>query len=234
MSGLLLNLPSAGTCTAARPGSHGGLPPTYVAVHDTAAPPEQVIGTDATNLLIRTLTIKKQREESARKEAEAAGKGKRKEGEGGAGGSGSGAPAAKRVALEEGGSGGAGGALTRGAARNLDVKALKAELAKKGLPVGGNKARARSEERERDPTCRVRSLLCRLSLAACCVPPPLSRACCMRRPSAGCCAHMLTRTRRLRRLTRSRCASRRFFRCQPDLLERLLKSLPPDVAPGAK
>jgi hypothetical protein len=174
MSGLLLNLPSAGTCTAARPASHGGLPPTYVAAHDTAAPPEQVIGTDATNLLIRTLTIKKQREESARKEAEAAGKGKRKEGEsGGAGGSGSGAPAAKRAAVEEGGSGGAGGALTRGAARNLDVKALKAELAKKGLPVGGNKARARGASERARARPRLSCALVVCALAPCRVLPPL-------------------------------------------------------------
>jgi hypothetical protein len=163
MSGLLDNLPSSGTCTAARPGSHGGLAP-YVAAHDTAPPAEQVIGTDSTNLLIRTLTLKKEREERARKEAEGAGKGKRKEAEGGgAGGAGggaggSGAPAAKRAAPDEGGEGG--GVTTRAAARGFDVKQLKAALQKRGLPVSGNKARS------------VRVRRCVLPRLRCCVLCP--------------------------------------------------------------
>ncbi len=118
-------LPSRGLCSSARPALHGA-PRVYVPVHDTAPPADQVVRTDGTNLLIRSLTQHREREERARK----AGADKRSA-DGAAP-----APAAKRPATEVTLPA---GPITAAAARGLTVPQLKAALQSKGLPVGGKK-----------------------------------------------------------------------------------------------
>ena len=121
----LSTLPSRGLCSSARPALHGA-PRVYVPVHDTAPPADQVVRTDGTNLLIRSLTQHREREERARK----AGADKRPA-DGAAP-----APAAKRPATEVSLPA---GPITAAAARGFTVPQLKAALQSKGLPVGGKK-----------------------------------------------------------------------------------------------
>ncbi len=123
MSGLLDGLPSRGTCTAARPALQGGAA-AYVAAHDTAPPPEQVLRTDGTHPLVRALALKREREERAKKAADAAARaGGKRAAEGGAGGGGEGSEgAAKRAAPAPP------GPLTAAGARELSATQLKAAL----------------------------------------------------------------------------------------------------------
>lgn len=150
MSGLLDNLPSRGLCSAPRPALHGA-PRVYVPVHDTAPPADQVVRTDATSLLIRSLTQHREREERARK-AGAPAAGDKRGGDGATG-----APAAKRPAVELPSE-----PLTAAAIRAFTVPQLKAALQRKGLPVSGKKARppARALQRrhaQHAPRCDTRA-----------------------------------------------------------------------------
>ena len=143
MSGLLDNLPSRGLCSAPRPALHGA-PRVYVPVHDTAPPADQVVRTDATSLLIRSLTQQREREERARK-AGAPPAGEKRGADGAAG-----APAAKRPAVE----------LppephTAAAIRGFTVPQLKAALQRKGLPVSGKKARPQPRAPQRRRSVRA-------------------------------------------------------------------------------
>eukprot|EP00887_Chlorella_sp_A99_P001386 scaffold8.g1386.t1 len=82
----LEGLPSRGTLVSIQPGAVFSAPPApYIADHDTAPPVHQVVRSDPTSLLIRTLHTKKAKEEAKRKQAKAADKGKRPadDGEGG-------------------------------------------------------------------------------------------------------------------------------------------------------
>ena len=122
---MLDNLPKRGLCSAARPALHGAAR-IYVPVHDTAPPADQVVRTDGTNLLIRSLQLHHEREERARKAG-----GEKRGADGGAA-----APAAKRPAAEVTVPA---GPITAVAARSFTVPQLKAALQSKGLPVGGVK-----------------------------------------------------------------------------------------------
>ena len=119
------SLPSRGLCSSARPSLRGSAR-VYVPVHNTAPPADQVVRTDGTNLLIRSLTQHREREERARKAG-----GDKRAADGTAD-----APAAKRPAPEVTVPA---GPITAAAARGFTVPQLKAALQSKGLPVGGKK-----------------------------------------------------------------------------------------------
>ncbi|KAG8093302.1 hypothetical protein GUJ93_ZPchr0012g20550 [Zizania palustris] len=61
---LLDNLPSRGNFVATSVASSMGGLPVYVCLHDTAPPEGQVIDTDTTNILIRSLQLNKQKSEA--------------------------------------------------------------------------------------------------------------------------------------------------------------------------
>mmetsp|Transcript_2328 Transcript_2328/g.4709 ORF Transcript_2328/g.4709 Transcript_2328/m.4709 type:complete len:177 (-) Transcript_2328:163-693(-) len=71
MESLLSGLPSQGFFTSTNSGtflkSSAQRIPTYVCEHDTAPPEHQIITTDPTNILIRDLTYKKNKEERTQK-----------------------------------------------------------------------------------------------------------------------------------------------------------------------
>eukprot|EP00897_Mesotaenium_endlicherianum_P009533 jgi/Mesen1/8608/ME000050S08025 len=69
----LANLPSQGNFTKSASVTSSTLP-VYICDHDTAPPEDQVIKTDATNILIRALTLKKAREHSKAAPADTKGK----------------------------------------------------------------------------------------------------------------------------------------------------------------
>eukprot|EP00232_Nephroselmis_pyriformis_P004164 CAMPEP_0182912388 /NCGR_PEP_ID=MMETSP0034_2-20130328/37489_1 /TAXON_ID=156128 /ORGANISM="Nephroselmis pyriformis, Strain CCMP717" /LENGTH=104 /DNA_ID=CAMNT_0025049057 /DNA_START=55 /DNA_END=365 /DNA_ORIENTATION=+ len=82
LASLLGNLPSHGTML--RTTAPGAPPKTYVCDHQTEPPEDQRISTDQTNILIRALTLKKNKESDIAKEkaaprrtADADAKGKR-------------------------------------------------------------------------------------------------------------------------------------------------------------
>ena len=128
MSGLLNDLPSCGTLTSARPTSHGTLAP-YLAAHDTSAPAEQQIRSDGTHILVRTLQLKKEKEERERK----ANQGKASA----EGGAEQAASKRARLAAELQGE----GSLSEAAVKGFTVDKLKSALQSRGLTVGGKKAR---------------------------------------------------------------------------------------------
>jgi len=112
----LASLPAGGAFTSARLGARGPLQP-YLATHDTAPPPGQLIRTNPENLLVRALAKKAEREK--KKAAEA----KKREAE-----SAPAAPPAKRATP-----------LAREDVARLSVAELKAELRERKLVVGGVK-----------------------------------------------------------------------------------------------
>eukprot|EP00246_Nothoceros_aenigmaticus_P002350 TRINITY_DN13192_c0_g2_i2.p1 TRINITY_DN13192_c0_g2~~TRINITY_DN13192_c0_g2_i2.p1 ORF type:complete len:157 (+),score=29.95 TRINITY_DN13192_c0_g2_i2:123-593(+) len=76
----LQHLPSRGYFSTIVPSSTPGGLRVYVCDHDTAPPEEQLIRTDATNILIRALTLKKGRGDQKGKDSK--GKGNSEDGKG--------------------------------------------------------------------------------------------------------------------------------------------------------
>ncbi|XP_068665688.1 protein LOWER TEMPERATURE 1-like isoform X4 [Aristolochia californica] len=64
----LANLPSRGLFSSTVPSSNPGGMRVYVCDHDTSPPAEQLIKTNQTNILIRSLTLKKQKSDSCTKD----------------------------------------------------------------------------------------------------------------------------------------------------------------------
>ncbi|KAG7669385.1 hypothetical protein Ndes2526B_g05704 [Nannochloris sp. 'desiccata'] len=76
----LKNLPSRGLLTSVQPGSaFVSAPVPYIAAHNTAPPPDQVVKTDPTSLLIKSLQSRKAKEDGMKKKTtrQPADKGKR-------------------------------------------------------------------------------------------------------------------------------------------------------------
>ncbi|CAK9226815.1 unnamed protein product [Sphagnum jensenii] len=69
----LQNLPSRGCFSQPSATSTGGMK-VYVCQHDTAPPDEQLIKTDSTNILIRALTLKKEKGRTDQKAKDSKGK----------------------------------------------------------------------------------------------------------------------------------------------------------------
>eukprot|EP00899_Mesostigma_viride_P010621 jgi/Mesvir1/19560/Mv07032-RA.1 len=153
---LLAGLPSSGNFTKVAPGSAivGPPPRVYICVHDTNPPEDQRVKTDATNILIRALTLKKEKKAKEKLAKVEDTKGKRPAdssfedkaphkrqnvlGMSTAGGlqtkkGGEGTPAACAS------SGGVGGGREHDQLAALTVESLKVMLREKGLPTKGRK-----------------------------------------------------------------------------------------------
>ncbi|XP_048443467.1 uncharacterized protein LOC103950018 [Pyrus x bretschneideri] len=72
-SKLLQNLPSRGLFSSTVLSSNPGGVRVYVCTHDTSPPDGQLIQTNQQNILIRSLTLKKQKGDSSSKDAKSAG-----------------------------------------------------------------------------------------------------------------------------------------------------------------
>lgn len=153
-SSLLEGLPSRGLLTDAQ-GVSVSRPPPHVCDYDTAPPPDQVITTDPTNILIRALTSKRANREAQQKTSGKDNKGKRPAA---SMDDSAGEAPAKRERRDpsatdsrgserganrafHGGSGGSGSShkISKAELDGYTVERLKAFLKDRGLPVRGRK-----------------------------------------------------------------------------------------------
>lgn len=135
----LADLPCKGNFTNAATFGQGKLQ-VYLCDHDTRPPDDQVIRTDSTNILIRSLSLKKNKEESS----------KVKEGRGGKtgedlkgkrlveGGNGD-VPSTKRQKTVKGGSGGSSNPLSERELQSMTVDRLRSLLKDMGASARGKK-----------------------------------------------------------------------------------------------
>ncbi|OAY64987.1 hypothetical protein ACMD2_17695 [Ananas comosus] len=132
----LVGLPSRGNFSSTIPSSNLGGIRVYVCEHDTDPPEGQIVKTDTTNILIRSLQISKQKSEANDAKAAERGKGKRS----GARNSDGRSPA-KRANTGAAVASSRQGGFSEQTLQSMTVERLRALLKEKGLSTRGKKAR---------------------------------------------------------------------------------------------
>ncbi|XP_043724064.1 uncharacterized protein LOC122671039 isoform X2 [Telopea speciosissima] len=155
----LANLPSRGLFSSTVVSSNPGGIRVYICEHDTSPPEEQQIKTNQTNILIRSLTLKKQKGDSSSKDAKGKARAEYTKGKRAAERAVDGRASAKKVNVKNSsGSPQQGGTSTRTIERDfqgLTVERLRALLKQRRLSVRGKKdeliARLRGNRADGEP-----------------------------------------------------------------------------------